>query len=427
MPSLQDPVIIIGAGVSGLTLAQACRKKNIPYRIYERDESVTSRGAGWGLTIHWALSTFKALLPDELVSRLSECYVNRGAVEAGEKGSFTFFDLSTVEPRWQVPAAERIRVSREKLRKLLLTGLDVQWSKDFQNVEVIDGAVKATFSDGTSCLGSMLIGCDGANSAIRRLLHPGDYQNEQLPVRLLGATAHYTERQIAAIRNLDPFFLQGTDPKTDAYLWFSFLETPSDGREDGTYKCQVIVSWPYRENWLDRVDPTECPNTSTGQLFLMKYLSESWAEPFHSLLQNMPKDSEIRPIELADWLPRASTGFEGRVTLVGDAAHAMVMYRGEGANHSIIDVSKLLEQIKPLYQHTETIEGGLFEAARKAYEGEMTERTEVAVLASRRACMDAHEYARIDGTSPLVKRRMMRTDLEMDQIYQHDVAASRKR
>lgn len=413
-PSLQDPVIIIGAGVSGLTLAQACRKENIPYRIYERDESATSRGAGWGLTIHWALPTFKALLPDDLVLRLPECYVNRGAVEAGEKGSFTFFDLSTGEPRWQVPAAERIRVSREKLRALLLTGLDVEWSKELRNVDVIGGAVKATFSDGTSCTGSIVVGCDGANSAVRRLLHAEDYQNKQLPIRLLGATAQYSKSQIAAIRTLDPFFLQGTDPKTDAYLWFSFLETPSDGREDGTYKCQVITSWPYREDWLDRVDPTECPNTKTGQSFLMKNLSASWAEPFRSLVQNLPKDSDIRPIELADWLPRTSTTFQGRMVLVGDAAHAMVMYRGEGANHSIVDVSKLLEQIKPLYQLSETRMDNhdSFEDARAAYESEMVERAEIAVLASRRACLDAHEYARVDERSPLVKRRMMRSDLD---------------
>ncbi|KAM0700249.1 hypothetical protein Q7P35_011969 [Cladosporium inversicolor] len=411
-PSLQNPVIIVGAGVSGLTLAQACRKEHIPYRIFERDDSATHRSAGWGLTIHWALPTFKALLPDDLVSRLPECYVNRGAVEAGEKGSFTFFNLSTGEPQWQVPAAERIRVSREKLRALLLTDLDVEWSKSLQNVVVIDGAVKAAFADGTSCTGSTLVGCDGANSAVRRLLHPEDYQNKQLPIRLLGATAHYTESQITAIRNLDPFFLQGTDPKTDAYLWFSFLETPSDGLPSDTFKCQIIVSWPHRENWLDRVDPTECPNTKTGQSFLMRNLSESWAEPFRSLMQNMPKDSDIRPIELADWLPRPSTGFGGRVVLVGDAAATMVMYRGEGANHSIVDVSKLLEQIKLLYEGEYVKDDGAFEAARAAYESEMIERKEVAVLASRRACLDAHEYARINENSPLVKRRMMRTDLE---------------
>lgn len=413
-PTLQDPVIIIGAGISGLTLAQACRKKSIPYRIFERDESATHRNAGWGLTIHWALQFFKNLLLEELVARLPETYVNRGAVKAGEKGSFTFFDLRSGERQWQVPAAERIRVSREKLRTLLLTGLDVEWSKSFQSVEVIDGSVHATFSDGTSCKGSILIGCDGANSAVRQILHPDDHRNDQLPVRLLGATAHYTESQVAAVRKLDPFFLQGTDPKTDAYLWFSFLETPSDGREDDSYKCQVITSWPYRENWLERVDPTECPNTKTGQMFLMKNLSESWAEPFRSLVQDMPKDTEIRPIELADWLPRPSAGFEGRVTLVGDAAHTMVMYRGEGANHSIVDVSRLLEQIEPLYKGVDASAeaSNRFEVARSAYESEMVERASVAVQASRRACLDAHEYARVNEDSPLVKRRVMRTDLE---------------
>jgi 2-polyprenyl-6-methoxyphenol hydroxylase-like FAD-dependent oxidoreductase len=295
---------------------------------------------------------------------------------------------------------------------LLLTGLDVEWSKSLQTVDVVDGAIKATFADGTSCTGSILIGCDGANSAVRRLLHPEGYQNKQLPIRLLGATAHYTESQIAAIRNLDPFFLQGTDPKTDTYLWFSFLETPSDGLPLDTYKCQIIISWPYRENWLDRVDPTECPNTRTGQSFLMRNLSESWAEPFRSLVQNMPKDTDIRPIELADWLPRASTGFGGKVVLVGDAAATMVMYRGEGANHSIVDVSKLLEQIKLSYEGEDVKDEDAFEAARAAYEGEMVERKEIAVLASRRACLDAHEYVRINENSPLVKRRMMRTDLE---------------
>jgi 2-polyprenyl-6-methoxyphenol hydroxylase-like FAD-dependent oxidoreductase len=146
----------------------------------------------------------------------------------------------------------------------------------------------------------------------------------------------------------------------------------------------------------------------------MRNLSESWAEPFRSLVQNMPKDSDIRPIELADWLPRSSpsTGFAGRVVLAGDAAATMVMYRGEGANHSIVDVSRLLEQIKPLYELVDGNVDGAYMLARVAYESEIVERKEIAVLASRRACLDAHEYARIDGESPLVKRRVMRMDLE---------------
>lgn len=410
--SLQsEPVLIIGAGISGLTFAQACRKADIPYLIFERDDSATYRSPGWGLTVHWALLDFKTILPDDLVARLPETYVNRSAVEAGEKGSFTFFDLSTAEAKWKVPAAERIRVSREKLKTLLLADLDVQWSKTLVSVELVNEAVKATFSDGTSATGSILVGCDGAHSAVRRILHPEEHQNSQLPIRLLGATVQYAECQISAIRDLDPFFLQGTDSKTDGYLFFSFLETPSDSQADHKYKCQIIISWPYRGKWLDRADPTGVPNTKTGQLTLMRHLSQSWAEPFRSLVQNIPRDADIRPIELTDWEPRKSSGFGGRVFLVGDAAHAMVMYRGEGANLSIVDVARLLEKIKSLY--ADRGESG-FEAARAAYEEEMVERTELAVKASRRACLDAHEYARVNEGSPLVRRRLMRADLEME-------------
>ena len=127
MSARTDPVLIIGAGISGLTLAQACRKQNLPYRIFERDSSATHRSAGWGLTLNWALDTFRYLIPEDILERLPETYVNKEAVDAGEKGSFTFFDLSSGEAKWNVPASERIRVSRERLRKLMLRGVEVEW------------------------------------------------------------------------------------------------------------------------------------------------------------------------------------------------------------------------------------------------------------------------------------------------------------
>lgn len=125
MASADKPVLIIGAGISGLTLALGLRKAGIPYQIFERDSSLSARSAGWGLTIHWALPAFCELLPDDIKTRLPETYVNRDAVEKGENGSFTFFDLSSGEAKWKVPAAVRIRVSRDRLRRLLTTSVDV--------------------------------------------------------------------------------------------------------------------------------------------------------------------------------------------------------------------------------------------------------------------------------------------------------------
>lgn len=130
--SLQQPhIIIIGAGITGLTLGQALKKHSIPFTIFERDPTVHYRGRGWGLTIHWALPTFLSLLPKHLVDRLPDIYVNPEAVQRGESGHFMFFDLQRGEARWRVPPSQRIRVSRERLRALLLHGLNAQVCKIF--------------------------------------------------------------------------------------------------------------------------------------------------------------------------------------------------------------------------------------------------------------------------------------------------------
>ena len=49
----EQSVLIIGAGIIGLSLAQAFRKHGIPYEIFERDPTPEYRGSGWGITIHW--------------------------------------------------------------------------------------------------------------------------------------------------------------------------------------------------------------------------------------------------------------------------------------------------------------------------------------------------------------------------------------
>jgi hypothetical protein len=109
-----------------VVLAQALKKHNIEFAIYERDPNASARGRGWGLTIHWSLDAFISILPRYIVDRLPETYVNPEASKRGENGRFLFFDLRNGVAKWKVPPSERIRVSRERLRALLLEGLDVQ-------------------------------------------------------------------------------------------------------------------------------------------------------------------------------------------------------------------------------------------------------------------------------------------------------------
>lgn len=120
------PILIIGAGITGLTLAQSLRKQGIPFRIFDRDASLTSRPGGWGLTISWADSLLGTLLPPDIVQKLEESHVTREALETGDYGRFTLFDLSTGVAKYNVPAAKRMRFGRARLREILALGVDVE-------------------------------------------------------------------------------------------------------------------------------------------------------------------------------------------------------------------------------------------------------------------------------------------------------------
>ena len=89
--------------------------------------------------------------------------------------------------------------------------------------------------------------------------------------------------------------------------------------------------------------------------------------------------------------------------------------RGEGANHGITDVALLVDKILPVLKNSSL--PAFFDRsspqplrdAIDAYEKEMIQRTGPAVLLSRQACLDAHNYEKITDRSPLISRRAMVT------------------
>ena len=98
-----------------------------------------------------------------------------------------------------------------------------QWSKRLMCIENSADSVTARFDDGTSSIGSILVGSDGSHSRVREICHPSAYQTYQLPIRLLGVTVQYSAQQVERLLSLDPFFFQGSDPRSDTYLWFSCM------------------------------------------------------------------------------------------------------------------------------------------------------------------------------------------------------------
>ncbi|CCC13924.1 hypothetical protein SMACR_08433 [Sordaria macrospora] len=418
----QRRVLIIGAGISGLLLAQVLKLHSIPFTIFDREPSPTARdkkeNLGWGLTIHWSLAALRYLLPEELVQRLPETYVDRKAIEAGRTGTFPFYDLSTGELKASVPEVgenSRVRVERRRLRELLGVGVEVKWDKSVKQVDTGEEFVTVAFDDETATSGTLLVACDGANSVIRRALFPEEqYPKYRIPVRVMGVRLECSKEDIEPVRALDPFFLQGSCPATRSYVYVSVLDAPGNSPNKGTdkYTVQVVVSWPIRSGVLGQSSPIPVPESNDERLGLLKTFAALWSEPFKSLVCNAPGDTEVKRLDLADWAPPKGLRSAGRVTFVGDALHPMAMYRGEGANHAIFDVLEFAQQV---ISHLEDTTAKLRDAIDR-YEDSVIIRSRPAVFASRQACIDAHWWERIRGSTPLLSRRTPSMEFEEGDV-----------
>ncbi|PYH89997.1 FAD/NAD(P)-binding domain-containing protein [Aspergillus ellipticus CBS 707.79] len=394
------PVLIAGAGISGLLLAQHLQQLGVPYQLFEQDSAIDARSGGWGLTLHWALPALRELLPDHLVARLPETYVNKAAAARGDTGRFQFFDLQTGSALYSVPAEERIRVSRVRLRQLLATDLDVQWNKTLQNIESSSDSVTAHFADGSSYTGCLLIGCDGSRSRAREVLYPEGHEMSPLPVQLLGGAALYSPEEMGGAEKIDPFIFQGSHPETDVFFFFSLLDTPNNFEESSKdkYLCQIIISWADAKN-------IPVPSDNAERIALMKSLTENWVQPFKGLVHNLPESTEARSIRIADWMFQpVQSPAHPRVVLMGDSAHTMTMFRGEGANNAIVDVLDLTKRVDLRSVGSLSTEG--LREGLTAYENDVFTRAEPSVVNSRQACLDAHDFSRIINGSPLVSARL---------------------
>lgn len=227
----------------------------------------------------------------------------------------------------------RIGHPGKNLETLLRSGFrfaDVgfKWSKCLEKISYpTDSTVSAHFDDGTSATGDLLIGCDGANSAVRRSLCPAIYRTNRLPVRLIGLRMERPLSEIQECLAIDPHFFQGGDPDSNVYFWHSFIDLPRSTDERTTATCQMMMSWPYRKGFLGRDEPLEVPESVEEKLALMRELSKDWAPLFKDLVHSIPEETDLREIVLADWPPEKAAwdNHNGTVTLVGDAAHAMTM------------------------------------------------------------------------------------------------------
>ena len=172
-------VLIAGAGIGGLCLAQALRQHDIDVEVFERDTSPWDRLQGYRLHLDldgvnalyqslspelYRLFDATSMKPLPFTTTVDTNLVVQSRISSDEWGS----EREQVDPSLRLPP--HVNVDRATLRQILFTGLEdsIQFGKKLSYYESDEQGVTATFEDGTTATGDLLIGADGIRSMVRK-------------------------------------------------------------------------------------------------------------------------------------------------------------------------------------------------------------------------------------------------------------------
>jgi 2-polyprenyl-6-methoxyphenol hydroxylase-like FAD-dependent oxidoreductase len=378
-------VIIIGAGIGGLCLAQFLKKNNVEVQVFERDASPWDRKQGYRL--HLDADGIDAIIDSlpaslyqlfELTSTNALCYTTILNTDFSLNRRFAIDDYSKTQHHVESGIARHLNVNRATLREILMIGLEevIHYGARFSYYENDNNSVKAFFENGQFAEGTILVGADGANSVVRRQRTPEAKMMDS------GARAIYGRIRLEEAKKVLPplcvadVFTAASDSKklilgvgpvifpVRPELASQALGTNATPLQEQHDYVGCIISG--RKEYFED-DDSHNRNKSSDELQKMAVdLLKDWPSNAYQAPEVAEKGSFFY-IEMNSSIPFNLIPHPN-VTLLGDAIHTMTPSLGRGANVALRDAALLGRAIMNSLNNNKPV----FEFLRE-YEQEMTQ------------------------------------------------------
>ncbi|MBA9065472.1 FAD-dependent monooxygenase [Methylobacterium sp. 092160098-2] len=376
-------IIIIGAGIGGLCLAQHLRASQIEVAVYDRDAGPWDRKQGYRLHLDAdGISALKAALPGPLFALFEATsmhplpYTTIMDTSFAIQRRFQTDDYSKTQHHLTDGIAQHLNVNRATLREILLQDLEdvCHWDARLEGYETDETGVSAIFSDGRTARGTMLVGADGAGSALRRQRAPDAKMMDSGARAIYGRLALSDARRVLPPHALADIFTAAFDtrklilgvgpviyPMAPDQAARALLPQARLRTQDDYIGCIIAGR---KELFGDDEAALRAASSDTLQDLASRLLAE-WP----SGAAKVPRAGEAGSffyVEMASCIP-FDLQPETRVTLLGDAIHTMTPSLGRGANVALRDAGLLRNWIVKHHKGELSCD-----AALQAYEREMT-------------------------------------------------------